>query len=146
MISVRSVRVTGLTAGAALLAAVFASADPPERPVIEGRWRGTSANAKGISYEFKGRSSAVYHRASGPADIAYQLYWEAPPAWSLNLLGFPPGPYQEKVLYCIVEVDQDRLRLACEPGGEKDTAAAKRPKAFGGPRTQEFVREPATGK
>ena len=110
--------------------------------MIEGRWRGTSANAKGTTYEFQKLRHAVLHRASGSSPIFYSVYRDAQPPWPLDLGGFPPGhPRQGKILYCIFAVDQDRMRLACEPGGSKDTAEQKRPKAFGAAQTQEFVRE-----
>src|SRR5262245_57759906 len=109
----RRVRGLVLVLAGALLAPSVHAQEPPTPPAMEGgRWRGTSANAKGLSYEFMGNLKAVMYRASGESEIVYRLYRKPQTPWPVDLFGFPPGPLQSKVLYCIVAVDEDRMRLA----------------------------------
>jgi hypothetical protein len=117
----------------------------PQRPPLEGKWNGTSANAKGTSYEFEPANKAVWRRPGGPASIAYILDTNVTP-WSLQLLGFPQGPLMTKVKICIVAVDGHRLRLDCATVLPTEEEMKKWPTAFDPKTTQEFVRDPATGK
>lgn len=131
-------------------ALLFASMAPPlaalaDTPAasIQGKWVGASANAKGTSYEFKPNDEAVWQRpGAAAASIAYLLDTSTNP-WSLQLLGFPPGPLATKVKICVVAVEQDRLRLDCATVLPTEEEMKKWPKAFDPKSTQEFVRAPA---
>lgn len=130
---------------AAPLAAVPAIAEPAS-PSIEGKWIGSSANAKGTSYEFNADDSARWTPPGGaPASIGYILDGTTTP-WSLQLLGFPQGPLMTKVKICVVAVDGDRLRLHCATVLPTEEEMKKWPSAFDPKATQEFVRAGATTK
>lgn len=128
-----------------LLAAGAAFGAEPARPPVQGKWNGTSANAKGTSYEFEPGNKAVWRRPGGPASIAYILDTSLSP-WSLQLLGFPEGPLMTKVKICIVAVDGDRLRLDCATVLPTEEEMKKWPTAFDPKTTQEFVRAGAAAR
>ncbi len=125
-----------------LLATTVGSGAEPARPPLEGKWNGTSANAKGTSYEFEPANKAVWRGPGGPASIAYILDTGVTP-WTLQLLGFPKGPLQTKVKICVVDAVEDRLRLDCATVLPSEEEMKKWPTAFDPKTTQEFVR--ATG-
>ena len=106
---------------------------------LTGEWVATSDNAEGTAFVFREDSTALW-LLPDTFRLRYAADRGASPH-TLDLSGFGRGPLQGYLLYCIYEfVEDDTLRLDCEPGVPGERGARIRPGVFGAQQTQTFAR------